>query len=331
MKVQIRFLLFILAFGISTPSFSQDYLKEIESGFKGKINKDIKVREDAFSFLVMGDFGRMGEYHQKTVADELARTAIAIDPEFIISVGDNFYPTGVESVDDPQWKYSFEDIYTPLSLHTDWYVALGNHDYAGNIQAQIDYSKISRRWQMPAPYYKETFEMDNGDKLLMVVIDTNPYIKKYYERGGYFKNNLAKQDTLAQNKWIEEALGDKDPKIKWKIVVGHHPLYSGGKRKTSAETEDIRIKFAKLFDKYKVDAYLTGHEHDLQIIRPKGAYTTQFLSGSASETRPSGMTDGSIFAAAEPGFMAFSILGNSMWIQVVKEDGSILYETELKK
>lgn len=59
MKVKNGFFLFILAFGILTNAFSQDYLKEIESGFKGGINKDIQVREDAFSFLVLGDFNRI--------------------------------------------------------------------------------------------------------------------------------------------------------------------------------------------------------------------------------------------------------------------------------
>lgn len=67
--------------------------------------------------------------------------------EFIISVGDNFYTNGVASVDDPMWKTSFEDIYKGANLFIDWYPVLGNHDYRGNPQAQIDYSKRSRRWK----------------------------------------------------------------------------------------------------------------------------------------------------------------------------------------
>ena len=51
---------------------------------------------------------------------------------------------------------NFESVYTDPSLECDWYVALGNHDYKGEVQAEIAYSKISRRWNMPARYFAVT-------------------------------------------------------------------------------------------------------------------------------------------------------------------------------
>lgn len=48
-----------------------------------------------------------------------------LDPDFVISVGDNFYDTGLKSVDDPAFKESFMNIYTAPSLQKQWY--LGNH------------------------------------------------------------------------------------------------------------------------------------------------------------------------------------------------------------
>src|SRR5690606_36457439 len=101
-------------------------------------------------------------------------------------------------------------------------------------------------------------------------------------------------------------------------VVGHHPLYSGGKRKESEDTKLLEKKFADLFDQHQVDAYICGHEHDLQIIKPQGRFTTQFLSGAASEVRASGNREGTIFAAAEPGFMALSIVDGKMLVQTVR-------------
>lgn len=289
--------------------------------------------KDSFSFLVLGDFGRVGDYYQKDVAREMGHATIVLDADFILSVGDNFYPDGVQSTQDYHWISSFESIYSDPSLYCPWYVALGNHDYRGNVQAQIDYSKVSRRWNMPSRYYSKTFKLENGEKLLMVVMDTNPYIKSYHKQPEKYLG-VAEQDTDAQTKWLEQTLATADKSIKWKVVVGHHPLYSGGMRKDHKDTKEFEAKFAPMFDKYKVDAYICGHEHDMQLIKLKGRYTTQLLSGAGSETRKSGAREGSIYHTDAPGFLAVSILGNKMLIQVVKageKEGEVIYKHEIKK
>lgn len=322
---------------VSSFSFAQEKVTPFEyekqTGYKGKNIPDLTYIEDSFSFIVLGDFGRVGDYYQKDVAREMGHATIVLEAEFIVSVGDNFYPNGVQSTQDYHWISSFENIYTDPSLYTDWYVALGNHDYRGNVQAQIDYSQISRRWNMPERYYSKTFELEKGEKLLLIVMDTNPFIDSYHKNPEKYIG-IREQDTVAQTKWLEDQLNTKDTSVKWKIVVGHHPLYSGGKRKESKDTKLFESKFAKLFDKYKVDAYICGHEHDLQIIKPKGRYTTQFLSGAASEVRQSGEREGTIFAATEPGFMTFSIIHNKMLIQSVKADeneAKVIHKYEIVK
>ena len=160
-KINILFLFLLL----SIVSFAQKSLSPFEyekqNGYKGQNIPDLTYVEDSFSFIVLGDFGRVGDYYQKDVAREMGHATIALDAEFIISVGDNFYPNGVQSTQDYHWISSFESIYKDPGLYTDWYVALGNHDYRGNVQAQIDYSNISRRWNMPDRYYSKIFELDN--------------------------------------------------------------------------------------------------------------------------------------------------------------------------
>lgn len=305
---------------------------EKRNGYQGQSIENLKYQEKSFNFIAMGDFGRVGAYYQKDVAAAMGNAMVALDGEFVISVGDNFYPTGVESTQDYQWISSFENIYINPSLYSNWYVALGNHDYQGNVQAQIDYSKISKRWNMPSRYYSKVFQVNKNEKVLMVFMDTNPFIVGYQNNPKY--GDLSKQNTQEQIDWLEKTLSVNDPSIKWKIVVGHHPLYSGGKRKDSNDTKDFETKFADFFDKHKVDAYICGHEHDLQIIKPKNRYTTQFLSGAASEVRPSGNMQHTIYAAAEPGFMTFSILGKELTVQVVKADRTetkVIYTHTIKK
>ena len=45
----------------------------------------------------------------------------AIDADFIISVGDNFYKNGLAGVNDSAFDESFSQIYTAESLQKTWY------------------------------------------------------------------------------------------------------------------------------------------------------------------------------------------------------------------
>ena len=286
---------------------------------------------DALHFIVMGDWGRNGADHQKQVATQMGKTATTINAQFIIATGDNFYPGGVISEWDPLWKYSFEDIYTNFHLQWDWYPVLGNHDYKSNPDAQVKYSNISRRWRMPARYYSKKFFI-NGDsarQVLIVFIDTNPLIPEFYKNSEYGPN-VRTQDSLKQKKWLAKVLNDASPIIKWKIVVGHHPMYTGGNRTDSYDTKAIRNSLNPLFDKYGVDIYLAGHEHNLQHLKTTDK-THHFISGAASEKTAVKMLDISKMAASEYGFMLFSVTGNELMVQAIDYTGKIIYKTVIKK
>src|SRR5579863_2478294 len=66
----------------------------------------------AVNFLVVGDWGRQGADHQRDVATQMGKSAAALGSRCVVSVGDNFYEDGVASTADPQWRSSFEEIYT---------------------------------------------------------------------------------------------------------------------------------------------------------------------------------------------------------------------------
>lgn len=286
----------------------------------------IVIPKDALHFFVIGDWGRNGEYGQKDIASVMADAAKQVEPEFIISTGDNFYPSGVRSVNDPHWKASFEDVYPQHSLQGDWFIVLGNHDYKGNPEAQIEYSKISRRWNMPARYFSKKFEVTKSQSAQFIFMDSNPYVDAYHKEDETY--HVKGIDTAGQRKWLDSLLSQA-PKDDWKFVIGHHSIYSLGKRKPGMK--ELMNKFDATFNEKGVNAYICGHEHDLQIIHPVNQSTVHFISGAGSEIRNAGTSQGKDFYHGKQGFMMFSVMEKETLVQVIDISGEVVHTYTLQK
>ncbi|KAJ6359230.1 hypothetical protein OIU76_000867 [Salix suchowensis] len=97
------------------------------------------------SFLVLGDWGRRGDFNQSEVAHQMGRIGEKLDVDFVVSTGDNFYDDGLTGEQDKAFEESFTQIYTAKSLQKQWYSVLGNHDYRGNAEAQMSLSSQENR------------------------------------------------------------------------------------------------------------------------------------------------------------------------------------------
>src|SRR5690242_20330024 len=76
-------------------------------------------------FVAFGDAGA-ATGAQFAVAQAMADVCKARGCDFALELGDNIYPEGVRSADDPQFETKFETPYEALKMP--FYVALGNHD-----------------------------------------------------------------------------------------------------------------------------------------------------------------------------------------------------------
>lgn len=63
-------------------------------------------------------------------------------------------------------------------------------------------------------------------------------------------------DLEKQQEWVHKLL--KDNPNKWTVVTYHHPFYS---IRPTRDNKRMRDTFKPLFDKYKVDLVLQGHDH----------------------------------------------------------------------
>lgn len=279
---------------------------------------------NAVTFMAIGDWGRRGEPHQRIVGQAMGNLADHIGSRFTLALGDNFYESGVQSIDDPLWKQSFEDVYIAPSLQHRWYAILGNHDYKGNPQAQLDYAQHSRRWTMPARYYVirgDQIGVSNAD---LFMIDTTPLLSGYQKKADADLYHVRDQDPRAQYAWLDKALGQS--RADWKIVFGHHPVFSGGQH---GDSDDLIVNLLPILKRHGVQAYICGHDHDMQHIHKTGMHFV--ATGCGSTVRPVGSVEGTRFAASRSGLSLWRLGPDQLDFAFYDWAGSKVYETSIDR
>lgn len=253
--------------------------------------------------VLIGDWGA-GTGLQKEVAAGMNEYAGKNPIDFIISTGDNIYGRGVKSVDDPQWKTKFEQIYTGEHLQKDWYPIFGNHDYMGNVPAQLEYATKNPRWKFLDFYYQIPKQSDQ-QIYDFFMLDTNLMVS-------------GKDDEML--KWLDESLSAS--KAKWKIVIGHHMIRSHG---VYGDQKFMVKKLKPILDKHAVDVYVSGHDHDLQLIKHPEDPFYQAISGAGGGSRDTSWGKHSLFSATNGGFMALTISNQVLYMEYLNKSGETIF------
>ena len=279
--------------------------------------------------LVTNDLGRNGYHEQKPIAALMGEMAEKYDAEAILALGDVHHYMGVQSTADPLWTTNFELIYSHPELQIPWYPVLGNHEYRGNTQAVIDYSAVSRRWEMPSRYYTRVFhDEDENVSLRVVFIDTTPLIDKYQNDLADYPD-VAGQDIDTQLAWLDWQLSIA--KEDWVIVVGHHPIYADTSKDVEERT-DMQRRVDPILRKYGVNMYICGHIHNFQHIRPAGAKIDYVVNTSASLSRQKvGKVDGTQFVSGEAGFSILSFSKGELRLDMINSQGETIHTITQKK
>ena len=286
-----------------------------------------KALEKPLNFYLANDLGRNGYYDQKPIAELMGNMAENVDIECVIAAGDVHHFEGVRSVNDPLWMTNYELIYSHPELMIPWYAILGNHEYRGNTQAVIDYSKVSARWNVPSRYY--TFAMENdGVTVRFVMVDTAPLLDKYREDTEKYPD-ACKQDMDKQLAWVDSVL--TAAKEDWVLVVGHHPIYAET-GKDESERLDLQKRLDSILRKHKnVDMYLCGHIHNFQHIRKADSNIDYVVNTSGSLSRKVKPIDGTKFCSSDTGFSLISADKNELNLHMINKEGKVIYTVSRKK
>lgn len=239
--------------------------------------------QPSINFIVLGSFGINGTKNQTNIARALGKFCSENRCDFIITTGNNFYPTGTTSIQDPQFSTSFLNIYDQISLkNLTWYPVLGKTDYMSNPQSQVDYMNKEKRWSMNNFYYslsKKTSNFFHSVSIQFTMMDT-------IQLQSYNRNNpkinqtalLREGNVTLQNKWIIEELNQNDNS--WHFLVGYDCVY-GFDYRGNYTSESKTLKNLLKQSNIQPQIYFCGEFNSLQMYQEKETDTLFAVSGSA--------------------------------------------------
>jgi hypothetical protein len=235
--------------------------------------------------------------------------------DFGVMLGDNIYPDGAMADADDAKR--FRDVFTtPYGSLVEGresfriYGVLGNHDWhtsRDGALAQVRFLETTPPFFMNGLFYRVVPAATHGDveifaldtQVLLAATKTPEAVlaedasEVQTDDLEYFEPWSAPQNEAEHNmvRWLEASLASS--KARWKIVIGHHPLWSTAGSKFQ-QAKSLRRLILPALCRY-ADLYLAGHEHTLEVhtdgcseALPGSDMTPlpQVVSGSASKMRP---------------------------------------------
>ena len=280
--------------------FSLAFLATVAALKMPKLPKEMskKSSEDKnfLSFSVVGDWGGFSYRPYQSpwgyrVARSMNRVAKKYETDFLMLIGDNFYFDGVENLEDIRFQRTFEDTFEKGKLSNldemPIYVQSGNHDYRGNMSAQLLYSNYNNqnRWKFPDLWYKiplPNLKNIDGSEITaeIYMIDTNA-LRSQPSKDFKDKEAIEKR-RFDHYRWLDNELSNS--KADFIIVAGHHPIYSIAEH---GPTNELVADLLPILKANKVNFYISGHDHQLQLLTDINSDLQFIVSGAATLPNPS--------------------------------------------
>lgn len=229
------------------------------------------------AFLALADWGGQEDWPMTTEAQlscaaTMSRVGQQLNTQFVVSAGDNFYETGLQgpatslSVQS-RFKITWGDVYQSFGIlsRMPWYVVAGNHDWEGNVTAEIAMSEYLENWVFPSLYYTFTYPIPGSAQTMQfVMIDTETLTGgdegQVDSAGPHYPQP---QINETQWDWLGRTLNTST--ADWIIVVGHFPVYSAGE---NGPTPLLVERLLPMLTQAGVALYISGHDHQLEHIGP---------------------------------------------------------------
>jgi 3',5'-cyclic AMP phosphodiesterase CpdA len=218
--------------------------------------------------------------------------------DVVILAGDNIYPDGNLAEVDAKFTKPYLSL---LQAGVPFHAVLGNHDIrTGNGEPQIAYKPFGMkgRWYTVRRGPVEFF-----------MLDTN-----------------MNAPWQVQMPWLKKALSTST--APWKVVVGHHPIYSAG---FYGDDPNAIARLTPVFAKYGVQLYINGHEHSYERTKIINGTTFLITGGGGASLRPILANGRSIKVSSSYSFVELSATDKTLRIDAWTNKGQSLDQAVLTR
>ena len=206
-------------------------------------------------FAVIGDYGAISAPQR-----DVANLVKSWNPDFIVTVGDNNYPSGSASTIDRaigqffhEYIYPYHGEFGEGATENRFFPTLGNHDWLTNdAQPYLDYFSL--------PNNERYYDFVWGP-VHFYMLDSDSH-----EPDGVSSSSL-------QAEWLKGQMSTSTSP--WNLVVFHHAPYSSG---LHGSTTWMRWPFQE----WGANAVLSGHDHTYERLEENGIpYFVNGVGGGA--------------------------------------------------
>lgn len=289
-------------------------------------------------FAVIGDSGT-GDEHQYRIAEQMVAWHDRLPYELVLMLGDNIYGAFWGGGSRKDFKEKFDRPYAELLRRgVVFRAALGNHDARAGDGRDLIEARDRFHIDRPQGYYSFTAGQwlpAAGAAGLGDEKQTAPLVEFFVLNTMRLEKDKRDPEQLA---WLERALAASQ--ARWRIVYGHHPLYSTGKRhggdeRLRAKLEPLLLGQEKpttkpddgasspLLLRPRVQVVLAGHDHIYQRFHPQKGIA-YFVCGSSGKLRRGNARPSDAVAAGEDRqhvFMLWEATPDELRFRALNEQG----------
>ncbi|KAK1442449.1 metallo-dependent phosphatase like protein [Babesia gibsoni] len=291
-------------------------------------------------FASLGNWGT-GYKAQKTVAETLKKAVANERVTFIVSPGSNF-EYGVASATDGKWDTCYQSVYRSEdgSMEIPMFTVLGAGDWQGDFNSQVNRNQQAYltnklggnneakglpRWTMPNWWYHYYTHFATTAAMSLLKSGHRDMSVGFIFIDTWILSDAFPYKEVSNAAWadLKKALEVAPKVLDYIIVVGDKPIHSSGPSKGDSY---LTYYLLPLLREAQVDAYISGYDHDMEVIDSNGLAMIVTGNGGTGGRRPVIKASNSVFFSEKAGFCIHELGADGMETKFINgETGQVLY------